>query len=123
MSDAKNNKTLRPHINLWLERDGRVALSGWRVALLEAIGETGSITEAAAQMDVPYRVAWAKIKEMEQSLGTQLVESRVGGTAGGSTHLTPAATEVMRRYHHFSTGVEELVQQRFRTFFDQVASE
>ena len=34
--------------NFWVERNGEVVLSEWRVALLEAVAETGSISAAAA---------------------------------------------------------------------------
>ena len=107
------NQSLVPHINLWIERDSYVAVSGWRVTLLEAIAATGSITEAAQRMDVPYRVAWAKIHEMEQALGVTLVESHAGGADGGGSQLTPAAEDLIRRYQHFSAGLEEIIQQRF----------
>ena len=39
--------SLTPRVNLWLERDGNVVLSLWRVRLLEALAETGSISGAA----------------------------------------------------------------------------
>jgi len=42
-----------PKFNLWLERDGKVVLSAWRIRLLEAIEETGSITAAAVMMEIP----------------------------------------------------------------------
>ncbi|HEU5014430.1 MAG TPA: LysR family transcriptional regulator [Roseiflexaceae bacterium] len=112
------NQSLVPHVNLWIERDGCVAVSGWRVALLQAIAATGSITEAAQQMDVPYRVAWAKIHEMEQALGMTLVASHVGGADGGGSQLTPAAEDLIRRYQHFSAGMEEIIQQRFAAAFE-----
>lgn len=108
---------LTPHLNLWLERDGNVVLSGWRVALLQAIDATGSITEAAAQMGVPYRVAWAKIHEMEQGFGAALVETRVGGADGGGATLTPLAHDLIERYNRFSAGLEGLVQERFAEAF------
>lgn len=104
---------LEPHINLWMERDGQVALSGWRVALMEAIAETGSISAAAARMEVPYRVAWQKIRQMEQGLGIQLVQTRVGGHDGGGAALTPAAKQYIRCYHYVSDGLAEWVHQRF----------
>jgi molybdenum-dependent DNA-binding transcriptional regulator ModE len=54
---------MRPCANFWIEKDGKVVLSEWRVALLEAVEQTGSINAAAAQQGVPFRVAWRKIQE------------------------------------------------------------
>jgi molybdate transport system regulatory protein len=105
--------SLEPRLNIWIESDGQVVLSGWRIALLEAIAETGSITSAAARMDAPYRVAWQKIRQMEQGLGVQLVQTKIGGPDGGGSSLTPAAREYIRCYHHVSDGLDEWVGRRF----------
>lgn len=109
--------SLVPNANIWIEREGQVALSRWRVTLLEAVAATGSISAAAEQMQVPYRVAWAKIREMEQSLGFKLLQTRIGGADGGGAELTPIAKEYIRRFHHFSMGLEEWVQQHFAAAF------
>lgn len=109
--------SLAPRINLWVEHEGQVALSGWRIALLEAVAATGSISAAAERMEVPYRVAWQKIREIEAGLGAQLVQTRVGGSDGGGATLTPAAEEYIRRFHQFSAGVDEWVQRRFAEAF------
>jgi molybdate transport system regulatory protein len=109
---------LAPHVNLWIERAGQVVLSGWRIALLEAVAETGSISGAAERMEVDYRVAWKKIDEMERGLGVRLVETRVGGRYGGGATLTEAAAEYIRRYRRFSAGIEDEVLQRFAAAFD-----
>lgn len=108
---------LEPHLNIWLECEGQVVLSGWRVLLMEAIAETGSISAAAERMQVPYRVAWSKIKEMERHLGVELVQTRVGGADGGGAQLSPAAETYIHSYRQFSAGLEEWVQQRFAEVF------
>ena len=109
--------SLVPHGNLWIECEGQVVLSGWRVALLEAVAEIGSISGAAERMQVDYRVAWKKIDEMERGLGAQLVQTRVGGRDGGGAELTPAAAECIRRYRRFSAGLDEEVRRRFAEAF------
>ena len=55
------SEALTPHLNLWLERDGQVVLSVWRVQLLAAIDQTGSISAAAERMQVQYRLAWDRL--------------------------------------------------------------
>lgn len=111
--------SLVPCLNLWVECDGKVVLSIWRVALLEAVAQTGSISGAAEHLQVPYRVAWQKIREMEDGLGTRLVETRVGGSDGGGAHLTPAAEQYVVRFRQFSTGLEEQVQRHFAAAFPE----
>lgn len=100
---------------VWLERAGKVVLSDWRADLLEAVEETGSLARAAETMDVPYRTAWYKIKEIEAQLGVRLLETRSGGAGGGQSSLTPEAREIIERFHRISGGVAGLVEGRFET--------
>jgi molybdate transport system regulatory protein len=108
---------LVPRDNLWLERDGQVVLSKWRVRLLQAIEETGSITAAAERMRVQYRCAWNKLEEMERGLGLRLVERRVGGPAGGGARLTEAGQDYVARFTRFAQAVDEVVTQHFEESF------
>jgi molybdate transport system regulatory protein len=109
---------MRPRVNLWLEVNGQVALSSWRVGLLEAIDRLGSISAAADELEVPYRRAWQKIKEMERRLGLPLLETSIGGHSGGGARLTPAAHRCVEQFHEFSRGIEADIAARYRTVFE-----
>ncbi|MEA2011164.1 MAG: LysR family transcriptional regulator, partial [Actinomycetota bacterium] len=87
--------------NVWLESDGEVAASRWRMGLLSAVDEHGSITAGAEAMGVPYRVAWQKIHEMEERLGEQLLDTQTGGTEGGGARLTDAGRDRVERMRIF----------------------
>ena len=104
----------------WFERDGELVLSDWRVALLEAIEATGSLSAASARLNVPYRVAWGKLKQIEKRLGVALLQSQSGGSAGGSTQLTAEARELVARFRRFEGGLPELIQQHFEREFGSV---
>jgi molybdate transport system regulatory protein len=103
--------------NFWVEKNGKVVLSEWRIALLEAIEETGSINAAAAKQGVHFRVAWRKVKEMEERLGSKLTESSVGGERGGGTRLTAEGREVVRRFRAFMEGLKEIIERQFEEAF------
>jgi molybdate transport system regulatory protein len=105
---------MQVRFNVWVEVQGEVALSLWRVALLEAVARTGSISAAAAERGVHFRVAWRKIKEMETRLGTRLVVGHSGGAGGGGASLTPEAEELIRRFGEFAGGLDGEVQRRYR---------
>ncbi len=108
-----------PRFNLWLEHQGEVLLSVWRVKLLEAIEEMGSITSAAATMGVPYKRAWQRLREMEERLGIPLVITEVGGVGGGGAKLTPEAKELIQRFHSFADGLTDEIQERFEAVFGE----
>lgn len=102
---------------VWLERGGKVVLSDWRVELLEAVERTGSLARAAEEMNVPYRTAWYKLKEIEERLGLRLLESESGGVTGGGSDLTAEGREIIRRFQRVCAGIAETVDQRFRAEF------
>ncbi len=109
-----------PRFNLWIERDGEVVLSAWRVRLMEAIEETGSITAAAELLEVPYRRAWQRVHEMEERLGISLVETEIGGASGGGAKLTPQAKDLISRFHRFADGLESEIEVRYQEAFREI---
>jgi molybdate transport system regulatory protein len=118
---APGGTVLYPRSKVWLERRGEVVLSDWRVALLEAIEATGSLARAAERLDVPYRTAWYKLKEIERRLGVRLLETQSGGADGGGSRLTAEAQEVIARFHRVNAGIEQLIAERFRAEFGALA--
>lgn len=104
--------------NFWVEKDGEVVLSRWRVALLQAIDETGSISAAAERMGIPYRRAWDKVHECEERLEAKLIDTQTGGHGGGGARLTKEGAEYVRRFQQFNTGLDELIGNRFREAFE-----
>jgi molybdate transport system regulatory protein len=110
---------MRAQLNLWLEQDGKVVLSYWRVRLLKAIEKCGSITAAAEVMGVAYRRAWEKLQEMEEGLGLQLVETEVGGVGGGGAKLTPEAHDLLKRFEIFAAGMDDEIKARYKRAFNQ----
>lgn len=102
-----------PRQKLWLERNGRIAFSDYRVGLLERIGELGSLAAAAESLGLSYRRAWGKIKELEANLGVRLVVSEVGGPGGGHTRLTPLGQDFVAAYRRFQRRLEVALGEAF----------
>lgn len=109
--------SLEPRAKFWVERDGLIVMSDWRIRFLEAVGETGSISAAAERLEIPYRRLWAKLKEIEENLGVRLIEAQSGGAGGGGSSLTPAARDLVRRYRSFREGIEADIHERFVSAF------
>lgn len=109
---------MEPRVKLWVEKDGKLVLSDYRVRLLEFIDETGSLAEAAERMQLSYRRAWGKVREIEQNLGVKLVESAVGGAGGGSSRLTAEGRQFVERYERFRAAVEQDLARDFARAFD-----
>ena len=109
---------LTPKAKLWVERDGKLVMSDYRLRMLEIVAETGSLAKAASEMKLSYRRAWGKVKELEENLGTQLVASAVGGAGGGHTGLTPEGARLVDAYRRFSARVQEAAEQAFVEEFE-----
>lgn len=103
--------------NLWIEHEGAVVLSAWRVKLLEAIETAGSISAAAERLEIPYRRAWEKVQEIEAGLGYRVVDTAVGGAGGGGARLTEAGRRAIAQFKVFAEGFEPEVRRRFEAAF------
>ncbi|MEX2226957.1 MAG: LysR family transcriptional regulator [Dehalococcoidia bacterium] len=112
---------MQPRAKLWLERDGRIVLSDYRVRLLRHIDETGSLAEAAERMHLSYRRAWGKVREIEQNSGMKLVESAAGGAGGGGSRLTAEGRRLVELYDRFRASVEQDMSREFGRVFDRDA--
>lgn len=75
-----------------------IAVGPGKVALLEAIIDTGSISAAARKLGMSYRRAWMLVDEMNRSLKAPVVDTATGGKHGGGTAVTPTGREVIKRY-------------------------
>ncbi len=111
-------ESLSPRTKLWVERNGKLVMSDYRLRMLEIVAETGSLAKAASEMKLSYRRAWGKIKELENNLGTPLVESAVGGAGGGHTGLTPEGQRLVTAYRRFSLRVKAAAEEAFAEEFE-----
>jgi molybdate transport system regulatory protein len=69
-----------------------------KVALLEAIVATGSISAAGRAHKMSYRRAWLLVEEMNKLFEQPVVSAHPGGAKGGGAALTPMGVEIIRLY-------------------------
>jgi molybdate transport system regulatory protein len=69
-----------------------------KVAVLEQIGWTGSISAAARALKLSYRQTWDLIDDLNRSLGAAVIETAVGGSTGGGAELTEVGKAVVKTY-------------------------
>lgn len=75
-----------------------IAIGPGKVALLEAIVVTGSITAAAKALGMSYRRAWLLIDSMNQIFKSPVVDAATGGKHGGGSNVTPTGLKVIESY-------------------------
>jgi molybdate transport system regulatory protein len=84
-----------------------------KIALLEAIGETGSISAAARRLGMSYRRAWLLVEEVNDALRRPAVSAATGGRHGGGAVLTPVGEQVVEHYR----AIEGLARSSARAEF------
>ena len=90
--------TFNVKFRLRIYRDEGIAIGPGKIALVEAIAETGSISAAARHLGMSYRRAWLLVDELNRALRKPAVVGAAGGKHGGGATLTPLGEELVKRY-------------------------
>ena len=119
MAQARSRKnaakaTLRPQIRIMFRK--AIAMGPGKADLLQAIGETGSISAAARRMKMSYRRAWLLVDTMNQCFDGPLVETATGGNHGGGARITELGQEVLRRYREMDAKASAAVSKEIVAF-------
>jgi len=85
-------------LTIRLDFDGGRRLGAGKVALLESIAKTGSISAAGRAHAMSYRRAWLLVDELNQLFSTPLVAAYHGGFKGGGASLTDAGRRIVALY-------------------------
>ncbi len=93
-----------------------IAMGPGKADLLQAIGETGSISAAARRMKMSYRRAWLLVDTMNQCFKSPVVGTLTGGKAGGGARITELGKEVLRRYREMDAKASAAVSKEITAF-------
>ncbi|HEY7664389.1 MAG TPA: LysR family transcriptional regulator [Xanthobacteraceae bacterium] len=85
-----------------------------KIALLEAIRSTGSISAAARALGMSYRRAWLLVEELNQALRRPAVAAETGGRRGGGAVVTAAGERVVRLYRAIESNARIAAGGEFR---------
>lgn len=69
-----------------------------KIALLEAIRDTGSISGGARQVGMSYRRAWLLVDDLNRCFREPVVTTQPGGSRGGGAALAPFGRELIKKY-------------------------
>ena len=85
--------------------DSGARIGPGKVALLESVRETGSISAAARAMAMDYKRAWTLIDSLNRAFEPAVVERTMGGSGGGGAILTSFGADLLERYRRLEAGV------------------
>ena len=87
-----------PSLSLRINLDPEGRIGPGKIALLEEISASGSISAAARAMDMSYKRAWDLVDDLNRLFGKPLVSARTGGKSGGGAALMPLGLSVVTRF-------------------------
>ena len=100
-----------PRLSIRIDLASGDRIGPGKIALLEAIRSTGSISAGARALDMSYRRAWLLVEEINHALREPAVTAETGGRSGGGAALTPVGERVIGLYRtieaHARTAGEE----------------
>ena len=85
-----------------------------KIALLEAIRSTGSISAAARSLGMSYRRAWLLVEEVNHALCEPAVTAEPGGRHGGGAVVTAAGERVVDLYRAIESHARSAASGEFR---------
>jgi molybdate transport system regulatory protein len=95
---ADESATAGDRLNIRIDLAGGLRIGPGKVAVLEEIARSGSISAAGRALRMSYRRTWELVEDLNTGLGTPVVETAAGGRGGGGTVLTPAGKAIIERY-------------------------
>jgi molybdate transport system regulatory protein len=103
----------KPGIRFRIDFGPDEAIGPGKIALLERIDSSGSISQAARDLGMSYRRGWQLVVSLNQSFEEPLITASTGGRGGGGAALTPLGREVIQAYRDFETRVQDEAARHF----------
>jgi molybdate transport system regulatory protein len=79
-----------------------------KIDLLEAIRDSGSLSQAARNLRMSYRRAWLLLESLKQSFREPVTVASTGGKGGGGVQLTEFGQTLITSYRSLEKEVAKL---------------
>jgi molybdate transport system regulatory protein len=83
-----------------------------KISLLEAIRESGSLSQGARNVGMSYRRAWLLVESLRQSFREPLTVASKGGKAGGGMLVTEFGDALIKNYRELERDFAILAERR-----------
>jgi molybdate transport system regulatory protein len=97
-----------PHIRFRIDFNAQCAIGPGKIELLEGIARTGSLSQAAREMEMSYRRAWLLLDSINTAFDEPLVNAKTGGVDGGGAQLTEFGAELIRSFRSLEKSIGAL---------------
>jgi len=83
-----------------------------KIALLEQIERSGSLSKAARILKMSYRRAWLLLEDLNCTLGQPVTTATVGGAGGGGAQITPFGRHLVAAFRDIERAAASAAGQR-----------
>lgn len=95
---------------VWIESGDNVLMGEGRARLLKAIDDEGSLSKAAKSLRMSYKKAWTLVDAVNKSAEKPVVETSIGGKAGGGARLTSYGRELIAVFDEINKGCWDFLE-------------
>ena len=111
---------MTPVIRIRIDFAENVHVGPGKIALLEAIKSSGSISDAARSLGMSYRRAWMLIDSLKQGFSDAVTVSSTGGAGGGGARVTSFGANLIKQYRVLEREVGRLGAHRLTDIMPHV---
>ncbi len=83
-----------------------------KIALLEHIEASGSLSQAARDLGMSYRRAWLLLDDLNHALGEPVTTTSVGGAGGGGAQVTTFGRKLIAAYRDVEHASHDAAAER-----------
>ena len=105
---AMSNSAATLGVRLRIDIGPECSIGPGKIALLEQIERSGSLSKAARILKMSYRRAWLLLEDMNLSFNHPVSRASVGGRGGGGVVLTSFGSRLVAGYRRLESGLQPL---------------
>lgn len=99
-----------PRLSIRIDLADGARIGPGKIAVLEEIARSGSISAAGRALRISYRRTWALVEDLNHALGAPVVRTAAGGSGGGGASLTPLGESLVTRYRLIETACASVAE-------------
>ena len=112
-----------PSIRFRIDFAENLNLGPGKVALLEAIGDHGSLSTAAAALGLSYRRAWLLLDSLNKTFNQPVTHSNAGGKNGGGSSLTGFGRLLVTQYRALEEEIIKVGGRHLKEILPYIAND
>jgi len=109
-----------PIVRFRIDFTQSVSIGPGKIALLEAIRESGSLSQAARSLGMSYRRAWLLVDSLKQSFREPVTVASTGGKGGGGVLVTEFGQILINRYRELEREIAATAIRRLHAVIPAV---